>query len=197
MHGNGKFAKIKGSICNILIEKGNICNILPRPANLNGLIMVKLKWDLKHRGYAYFEPVRPNGRITKPATTDNRPPTHREVLHQPIDRQVLHQPTDHRQPTTNPPTGPPPTHRPLTTDHRPTDRSSTNPPTTVNQPSTHRQVLHQPTNHRQSTTNPSTGPPPTRRPPTTDHRPNDRLVCFILNPGFFSNWKYLKCRKQC
>ena len=43
MHGKGKFAKIKGSICNILIEKGNICNILPRPANLNGLIAVKLK----------------------------------------------------------------------------------------------------------------------------------------------------------
>ena len=36
-----------------------------------------------------------NGRITKPPTTDNRPPTH---------RQVLHQPTDHRQPTTDPPT---------------------------------------------------------------------------------------------
>ena len=43
-------------------------------------------------------------RITKPPTTDNRPPTH---------RQVLHRLTDHRQPTTDPPTGPPPT-----TDHQ-------------------------------------------------------------------------------
>ena len=34
--------------------------ILPRPAYLNGLIMVKLKGDLKYKGYVYFEPVRLN-----------------------------------------------------------------------------------------------------------------------------------------
>ena len=48
---------IKG---NIPIETANICNILPRPADSNRLIAVKLKRDLKYRGYVYFEPVRPN-----------------------------------------------------------------------------------------------------------------------------------------
>ena len=50
MHGKGEFAKIKGSICNILIETANICNNLPIPADSNGLIVVKLKGDLKYRG---------------------------------------------------------------------------------------------------------------------------------------------------
>ena len=53
-------SKIKGSICNIPVESANICNILPRPADSNGLIVVKLKRELKHRGYVYFETVRPN-----------------------------------------------------------------------------------------------------------------------------------------
>ena len=43
-------------------------------------------------------------RITKPPTTDHRPPTHRQVFQRPNDhrnrplthRQVLHRPTDHR-----------------------------------------------------------------------------------------------------
>ena len=60
MHGKGEFAKIENSICNIPIKAGNICNILPRPADSNGLIVVKLKRDLKYRGYLYFEPVCPN-----------------------------------------------------------------------------------------------------------------------------------------
>ena len=58
MHGKGEFAKIKGSICNVRIETANVCNILPRPAVSNGLILVKLKCDLKHKGHEYFEPVR-------------------------------------------------------------------------------------------------------------------------------------------
>ena len=49
MHGKGEFAKIKGSICNILIETANIFNNLPIPADSNGLIVVKLKRDLKYR----------------------------------------------------------------------------------------------------------------------------------------------------
>ena len=53
-HGKGEFAKIKGSICNIPIETANICNILPRPADSNGLIVVKLKQDLKYRVHVYF-----------------------------------------------------------------------------------------------------------------------------------------------
>ena len=41
----------------------------------------------------------------RPPTADNRPPTHRQVLYQPIDqrqpthRQFLHRSTDHRPPT--------------------------------------------------------------------------------------------------
>ena len=59
MHGKGEFSKIKGSICNIPVETANICNILPRPAVSNGIIVVKLKRDVKNRGHVYFEPVRP------------------------------------------------------------------------------------------------------------------------------------------
>ena len=50
MHGQGKFSKIKGSICNIHTEPTNICNILPRLAIFNALIVVKLTQDLKYRG---------------------------------------------------------------------------------------------------------------------------------------------------
>ena len=60
MPGKGEFFKIKRGICNIPIEAGNIYNILPRPAVSNGLIVVKLKRDLKYRGHVYFEPVRPD-----------------------------------------------------------------------------------------------------------------------------------------
>ena len=55
MHGKGEYAKIKDSICHILIEAAHICNILPRPADSNGLIVVKLKKGLKYRAYVYFE----------------------------------------------------------------------------------------------------------------------------------------------
>ena len=58
MHGKGEFSKIKGSICNIPIEVANVCNFLPRPSVSHGLIVVKLKQDLKYRGHVYFEPVR-------------------------------------------------------------------------------------------------------------------------------------------
>ena len=60
MHGKVEFSKIKGSIFNVLIETANVCNILSRPAVSNGLILVKLKSNLKYRGYVYFEPVRPH-----------------------------------------------------------------------------------------------------------------------------------------
>ena len=60
MHGKGSFSKIEGSVCNIPIEAANIWNILPRPADSNGLIVIKLKRDLKYRGYIYFESVCPN-----------------------------------------------------------------------------------------------------------------------------------------
>ena len=60
MHGKGEFSKIKGSICNIPIEARNVCNILPRLAVSNGLVLVKLKRDLKCRAHVYFKPVCPH-----------------------------------------------------------------------------------------------------------------------------------------
>ena len=60
MHGKGEFCKIKESICNSLIEVANICNILPRPTVSNGLIVVKMKRNLKYRGHINFEAVRPH-----------------------------------------------------------------------------------------------------------------------------------------
>ena len=40
----GKSLKMKGSICNIPVAEVNVnCNIFPRPADSNGLLIVKLK----------------------------------------------------------------------------------------------------------------------------------------------------------
>ena len=56
----GQLQKVKGSICNIPIsEIDNNCNSLPRPADSNGVIIVKLKRKAAYRGHVFFEPVRP------------------------------------------------------------------------------------------------------------------------------------------
>ena len=47
MPGKEEFAKIMGSICNATIEAKNIHKNLPRPADSNGLSVVKLKGNLK------------------------------------------------------------------------------------------------------------------------------------------------------
>ena len=54
MYGKGNFSKIKGAICNALIESVDICNVISRSADSNGLIIGKLKRDLKYRFYLYF-----------------------------------------------------------------------------------------------------------------------------------------------
>ena len=54
MHRKAEFSRIKGSICNILIEDADICNILPRPAVINRLIVAKLKQNLKYKGSCIF-----------------------------------------------------------------------------------------------------------------------------------------------
>ena len=56
----GQFTKIKGTICNVLIEADNICNILPRGIDCNCLILLKLKKKLCYRGHVLFESVRPD-----------------------------------------------------------------------------------------------------------------------------------------
>ena len=56
----GNSPKLKGTICNIPIEMVDVnCNSLPRPADSNGLIIVKLKRKVEYRGHVLFEPVRP------------------------------------------------------------------------------------------------------------------------------------------
>ena len=57
MHGKGEVSKINGSICDIPLEAANICNNLSRPAGSIGLIVIKLKRDLRYRGHLYIEPV--------------------------------------------------------------------------------------------------------------------------------------------
>ena len=59
-YGKREFSKNKGTIFNVPIESTDICNVLPRPADSNGLIVAKLKRDLKYRGYIHFELVSPS-----------------------------------------------------------------------------------------------------------------------------------------
>ena len=48
----GKSLNVKGSICNIPVSEVNVsCNLLPVPADINGLINVKLKRKLEYKGH--------------------------------------------------------------------------------------------------------------------------------------------------
>ena len=53
----GKLPKIKGSLCNITVYDN--CKSLSRPADSNGLLLVKLKRKAEYRSHVLFEPVRP------------------------------------------------------------------------------------------------------------------------------------------
>jgi hypothetical protein len=55
----GQQRKIKGAICNVLVECSQTCNVLPRPPDRSGIILLKLKRKLQFRGYVYFQAVRP------------------------------------------------------------------------------------------------------------------------------------------
>ena len=39
----GQSPKLKGALCNVLIDVVDICNTLPRPADSNGIVIIKLK----------------------------------------------------------------------------------------------------------------------------------------------------------
>ena len=58
MH-KGQFPKLKGSICNILVNTSDIINALSDSADSNGLVVVKLKQKLSYRGHVYFEAMHP------------------------------------------------------------------------------------------------------------------------------------------
>ena len=55
----GQIEKLSGTICNIPIDTTNVKNMLPRPADSNGLVIIKLKRKLEYHGHVLFEPVRP------------------------------------------------------------------------------------------------------------------------------------------
>ena len=56
----GKLPKIKGSLCNIPVNKVyDNCQSLPRTADSNGLLIVKIKRKVEYRSHVLFEPVRP------------------------------------------------------------------------------------------------------------------------------------------
>ena len=55
----GNSPKLKGALCSIPIDVVDVCNTHPRPADSNGIIIVKLKTNLQYRGHVYFESARP------------------------------------------------------------------------------------------------------------------------------------------
>ena len=56
----GQAPKVKGAICNVPNDIVDTCNSLPRPADSNGLVLVKLKRKIEYKGHVYFEAVRPH-----------------------------------------------------------------------------------------------------------------------------------------
>ena len=56
----GKSVRMKGSICNIPVTEVDVnCNTLHRPADSNGLLVVKLKHKLEYKSHVIFEADRP------------------------------------------------------------------------------------------------------------------------------------------
>ena len=47
----GQSLKFKGATCNVSIDVVSTCSTLPRPTNINGLVTVTLKEELKCRGH--------------------------------------------------------------------------------------------------------------------------------------------------
>ena len=56
----GNLQKLRVIFVIFSLKQQKICNIFSITEDLNRQIMVKLKPDLKYRGYVYFEPPRSN-----------------------------------------------------------------------------------------------------------------------------------------
>ena len=56
----GQSPKLKGALCNVPVDVVDVCKTLPRPADSNGIVIVKLKRKLEYRGHVYFEFLRSN-----------------------------------------------------------------------------------------------------------------------------------------
>ena len=55
----GQQKKIRGAICNVLVNCDTVCQSLPRPSELSGIILLKLKRKLEYSRHQYCEAVRP------------------------------------------------------------------------------------------------------------------------------------------
>ena len=55
--GKGEFSKFNGKIFNVPMEAEVYAIVFPRPVVFNGLMVIKLKWDLKYRVHAHFDPL--------------------------------------------------------------------------------------------------------------------------------------------
>ena len=56
----GQSTILKDALCHIPINLVDVCNALQRPADSNGIVLVKRKRNLQYRGHFYFEFVRLN-----------------------------------------------------------------------------------------------------------------------------------------
>jgi len=55
----GQQRKIKGAICNVLVECDKTCQTPPGAPESSGIILLKLKRKLQFRGHVYYQAVRP------------------------------------------------------------------------------------------------------------------------------------------
>ena len=55
----GQMPKIKGAICNVLIDVTDVAKVLSRSADSNGIITVKLKRKLAYHRHLHFQAIRP------------------------------------------------------------------------------------------------------------------------------------------
>ena len=55
----GQQRKIKGSICNVPVERDKTCQTLPRAPESSRIILLKLKRKLQFRGHVYYQAVCP------------------------------------------------------------------------------------------------------------------------------------------
>ena len=53
---------MKDVLCHTPVDVFDLCNTLPRPADSNGIVLLKLKRKLQYRdrGHVYFESVKPS-----------------------------------------------------------------------------------------------------------------------------------------
>ena len=56
----GQLEKNTRNICNIKLDSNDVINLLARPADSNGLVIVKLKLKLEHCGHVFHEAIRPD-----------------------------------------------------------------------------------------------------------------------------------------